>query len=111
VTVEGTTSLEVSSNSGGNTLSIELSLTLSDGKKIEKTIQVRSIDSAKIAMEMPKDFVVGSPEKEVSLKIVDNEGKVLDGFNGIASLDFPKNSGKFTTPFVQIQNGVSTQKI
>ncbi len=111
--MDGVASIEVSANAGGQNLSVDLSIIDSDGKNISKNIKVSSIDSAKIAVDIPsrENIIAGAGEKDVTVRITDANGKNLDGFNGIASIDFPKNSGKFSSPFVQIQNGVSSQAL
>lgn len=68
---------------------------------------IKSIDNAKIRVNIPgrSAIVAGGTETEVNLEVIDSAGQVLTGFNGVASIDFPKNSGKFSTSFIQIENG------
>ena len=70
---------------------------------------LRSIDSAKISMEVAEsnNIIVGKEKHKVSIKVLDKNNQLLDKYNGIISLDFPKLSGKINTPFVHIKNGIS----
>ena len=114
-TVEGMMSFEISANDGGQTHTIQFSTTDSKGNSIKKEVPltVKSIDYAKIRVGIPnrENIVAGGTGQTVNLEIVDANGGVLDGFNGVASIDFPKNSGSFDTQFVQIQNGKNTTPI
>lgn len=114
-TVEGMFSFEMSANDGGQTHTMNFSTIDSKGATIKKDppLTVKSIDSAKIRVNVPDraNLVAGGSGQTVTLEIVDAGGAVLDGFNGVASIDFPKNSGTFDTQFVQIQNGKNTTPI
>lgn len=78
-----------------------------------EAIVLRSIDFAKISVEVEDrdNIIVGKKKHAVHVKMLDKSNKILDGYNGILSLDFPKLSGTFNTPFVQIKNGVSETDI
>lgn len=52
--------------------------------------------------------IAGGDETEAEIKVADRNGLTINGFNGIASIDFPENSGVFNTEFVRIENGTSS---
>ncbi len=114
-TVEGVLSFEMSADAGStgnNTHKLDFSTVDSKGATIKMAtpLTVQSIDYAKIQVNVANrgSLVAGGSGQTVTLKITDNLGQVLTGFNGVASLDFPKNSGFFSTPFVQITNGTNS---
>ncbi|MDD2745687.1 MAG: VCBS repeat-containing protein, partial [Candidatus Gracilibacteria bacterium] len=107
-TVEGYLGFEISANDGNQTQTLNFSTTDSTGNTINSTpLTIKSIDYAKIRVNIPgrSTIVAGGTETDVNLEVVDADGQVLTGFNGVASIDFPKNSGKFSTSFIQIENG------
>lgn len=92
---------------------IGLSFRIDRANIASDTVKLQSIDFAKIALEVAdKDnIVVGKNAHKVTIQIRDKNNQVMTGYNGIASLDFPKLSGSFNTPFVHIKNGVSEGNI
>lgn len=109
-TVDGFSAFDLTSNNGGENESIKISL---KGTELTTTLAIASVDNARMSIEVDdKDhIIVGKAPHEVRIKVLDKNGKLLDGFSGVASLDFPKNSGVFSTSFVSIKNGVSNEKI
>ncbi len=56
-------------------------------------------------------IIAGGDKKKVSLEVTTPSGEVLTKFSGIASLDFPRNSGSFSRAFVQIRDGKNLDPI
>ena len=109
--IEGYTSFEITNP--GTSDDMNLSFRIDRANIASDAITLRSIDFAKIALEVTdKDnIVVGKGKHLVVVKILGSDGQILTGYNGIASIDFPKLSGSFNTPFVHIKNGVSDADI
>ncbi len=108
--MDGFSSFDLTSNNGGETETIKIAL---DGSNLETSIKLTSVDYAKIHVDVDSSdtIVAGKDPHEVHIKVVDKNGALIDGFSGVASLDFPKNSGVLSTNFVSIKNGVNTDKI
>ncbi len=114
-TVEGVMNFEMSANDGGQTHTLNFSTTDSNGTVVNMAspLTVKSIDYAKIRVNVPNRtaLIAGGSGQLVNLEIADSAGQILTGFNGVASIDFPKNSGSFDTQFVQILNGKNKDPI
>lgn len=108
--VDGFSSFDLTSNNGGETETVKITI---EGSNLEKTITLKSVETAKIQVEVAdRDTIVaGKDPHEITIKVLDDKGAVMSGFSGIASLDFPKNSGVISTSFVNIRDGVSVDKI
>lgn len=78
-----------------------------------ETVTLRSIDFAKISLEVDnRDHItVGKEKHSVRIKMLDANNRILSGYDGVIALDFSKLSGVFTTPFVRIKNGISETEI
>jgi hypothetical protein len=112
-TVEWVTSFDVSSNSGGQTLTLSIEVDDGSGKKLSTSLSTESVDRAKIALSVADSgqLIAGGAAKKVDLSVLDGNGNALNRFNGIASLDFPKNSGRFSRQFVTIRDGKNLDPI
>ncbi|MFZ4461251.1 MAG: hypothetical protein ACOYN2_01555 [Patescibacteria group bacterium] len=108
--VDGFSSFDLTSNNGGETETVKITI---EGLKLEKTINLTSVDTAKIQVDVDgrESIVAGKDAHEIHIKILDEKGAVMEGFSGVASLDFPKNSGVISTSFVNIKNGVNVDKV
>ena len=109
--VEGYTSFDLTSHSVSDSINLKFSI---DEPKLESSIvSLRSIDFAKISTQIEgKDsIVVGKEAHRIKLSVLDRNNQVLRGFNGIASIDFPKLSGVVNPGFVKIVDGVSQDDI
>lgn len=108
--VEGYASFEISTNEGGQNQTIKVTHPTGNGQELTSQIQVQSIDDAKViaTIEGGNSVVAGSSPRPFQLTIARPDGSILTGFNGIASLDFPKNSGIFSSQFVEIKDGKSS---
>jgi hypothetical protein len=71
------------------------------------------VDRAKIALSVSDSgqLIAGGATKKVEIAILDGNGAPLTRFNGIASLNFPKNSGQFSRQFVTIRDGKNLDSI
>lgn len=109
--IQGYTSFDITDAQTSD--DIKLSFRIDRANVASDTLTLRSIDFAKMSVDVAdKDnIIVGKEKHKVVLKVLDKDNQVLTGYNGIASLDFPKLSGSFNTPFVHIKNGVSDSDI
>ena len=78
-TVEGTTSLEVSSNSGGQTHRITIELENGAGRKLSTELSLESIDAAKIRVSIDDrpNIIAGGTAKKVNLEVTTPTGALL----------------------------------
>ena len=109
--VEGMTSFEVTSTQSNDAIRVQFHL---DSPNLDApSISLRSVDYAKIAIDVDgrNTIVVGKEKHVIKLRVLDRAGQQLNGFNGIASLDFPKVSGAISPSFVKIVNGESIDAI
>lgn len=104
--VEGFTTFEVSTSDGGKDLKFSLEIK-NRGLKAETSF--RSLDYAKAVVEVENrdNIVVGKEPHAVRVKLVDENGKALSGFDGVAAINFPALSGIFDTNYLGIKNGLS----
>lgn len=104
--VEGFTTFEVSTSDGGKDLKFSLEIK-NRGLKAETSF--RSVDYAKAVVEVENrdSVVVGKEPHAVRVKLVDADGKVLSGFDGVAALNFPQLSGIFDTNYLALKDGLS----
>jgi len=88
---------------------MNLSFRVDSANVSSDTITLRSIDFAKISVDVSDkgNIVVGKAEHTIKVSVLDGNNQVLTGYNGIVSLDFPKLSGTLSSPFIHIVNGVS----
>lgn len=89
---------------------MKLSFRIDKANISSETIRLRSIEYAKISMDVEnrERIIAGKESHTVHVKVLDKDNRVLDGYNGVMSLDFPKLSGTLSAPFVRIVNGAST---
>lgn len=89
---------------------MKLSFRIDKANLSSESVALRSVEYAKISMEVAdRDHLIAGKEPHaVQVKVLDKDNRVLEGYNGVMSLDFPKLSGTLSTPFVRIVNGVST---
>lgn len=109
--IEGYTSFDVTNAKTSDDM--QLSFRIDRVNVSSDVTTLRSIDFAKISIDVAdKDhMVVGKGKHAVTIRVLNKNNTTLSGYNGILSLDFPKLSGSFSTPFVHIKNGVSEAEI
>lgn len=92
---------------------MNLSFRVDKANVASDSVILRSIDFAKVSVEVAdkEHMVVGKEKHDVHIRVLDKNNQVLTGYNGILSLDFPKLSGTFSTPFVHIVHGISDSDI
>lgn len=101
--VDGYTTFEVSSNDGGKELTFELE---AKNRGLISSVKFRSLDYAKAVVDVENrhSLVVGTGSHLVNIRVVDKTGNELSGFDGMATVSFPKLSGTFDTNYVAIKN-------
>lgn len=84
-----------------------------EGTDLKKNLTLTSVSDAKIQVDVENrdNIVAGKEAHEVKLSVVDGNGKLIEGFSGVASLDAPANSGVFSNGFVSIKGGKNDEKI
>lgn len=104
--VEGFTTFEVSTSDGGKDLKFGIEIK-NRGLKAETSF--RSVDYAKAVVDVENrgNIVVGKEPHAVRVKLVDENGKTLSGFDGVAAINFPALSGIFDTNYLGIKDGLS----
>lgn len=105
--VDGYARVDVTSSSVGK-IGVKFSIA---NPKVESSIQdLTVVENAKIHVEVanPNNIVVGTGSHDIKISVLGADGKKIDGFSGIASIDFPKLSGTLNTSFVTIENGESS---
>ncbi|MFZ3232395.1 MAG: VCBS repeat-containing protein [Patescibacteria group bacterium] len=105
--VEGFTTFEISTSDGGKNLKFSLEI---KNRNLSATTSFRSLDYAKAVVDVENrdKIVVGKEPHAVRIKLVDGDGKILTGFDGVAALNFPQLSGVFDTNYLAIKDGLST---
>lgn len=109
--VEGYASFDVTNMRTSDAMN--LSFRIDRANISSDSVRLRSIDFAKISVEVEdrEHMVVGKEKHAVRIKVLDKNNQLLDKYNGVLSLDFPKLSGAMSTPFVHISKGVSDTDI
>lgn len=117
--IDGYTTFQIA-NKEAREMDVSFQVVRSSGTVTSVPLKLRSIDFAKISVEIEgRDTIVAGKNKHrVTIKLLDREGKLLDrknesngGFNGIVAMDFPALSGRLNMPFAKIVDGQSVDDI
>lgn len=109
--IEGYTSFDITAPNKSDAISLKFSLDKTTVSS--EVVTLRAVDFAKVSVEVkkPENIIVGGNAHGISFRILDEEDTLIDDYNGILALDFPKLSGTLSNPFVRIVNGVSETEV